>query len=361
MKRCTVLLLVMLMGTASLTAQKRVLNIPDIPGYVTLKCDFHMHTVFSDGNVWPTERIEEASRDGLDAIAITDHLEYLPKKQYITPDHNAAWEITQNLARERNLILVHGAEITRKMPPGHFNALFIEDANPLNNPDFMSAVEAAVKQGAFIQYNHPGWKAQEKDGIPKLYPVHIDLIAKGWLNGIEYFNEFEHYPLVLDMCHDNKLAVMGNSDVHDIISEIYKAPEHTHRPVTLVFAKERTSESLREALFAGRTAVWYDDYLAGFEEYTAPLFRAAVIPGVPFRDDTKSIWFEVHNNSDLPFDLTGGLEGSPADLILPANSKIIIKADRRFLDQPLKYSVKNIITGNGTVLEVEISVPAMVK
>ena len=36
------------------TAQaKHKINIPDILGYKTLKCDFHMHTVFSDGMVWP--------------------------------------------------------------------------------------------------------------------------------------------------------------------------------------------------------------------------------------------------------------------------------------------------------------------
>ena len=28
--------------------------IPDVKGYKTLKCDFHMHTMFSDGLVWPT-------------------------------------------------------------------------------------------------------------------------------------------------------------------------------------------------------------------------------------------------------------------------------------------------------------------
>ena len=29
------------------------LPVPDIPGYRTLKADLHLHTVFSDGNVWP--------------------------------------------------------------------------------------------------------------------------------------------------------------------------------------------------------------------------------------------------------------------------------------------------------------------
>lgn len=333
---------------------------PDIPGYVTLKCDFHAHTVFSDGYVWPTIRVDEAWRDGLDVLAITDHIEYLPHKNYITKNLNAAWEICNELAAEKNLILVHGAEITRKMPPGHINALFIQDATPLDDPDFMTAIEAAVKQGAFIEYNHPGWKAQEKDGIPKLYPIHNELIAKGWLHGIEYFNESECYPLVLDMCRNNKLAVMGNSDIHVLISEVYLPPVFPQRPMTLVFAKERTVESVREALFAGRTVVWYGNNLAGFEEYTAPLFKAAVTVSSPFKNDGKYIWFEVRNNSDLPMELTGGGDGSPSALTLPKNSVTVVKANRSYLKQPLKYKVSNIITGNGTVLEVELNVPPAV-
>ena len=54
------------------------IHVPDPEGYRTLKCDFHIHTVFSDGLVWPTVRVDEAYREGLDAIALTEHLEYLP-------------------------------------------------------------------------------------------------------------------------------------------------------------------------------------------------------------------------------------------------------------------------------------------
>ncbi|NSW95228.1 MAG: histidinol-phosphatase, partial [Bacteroidales bacterium] len=53
-----VLLLAGIVSTA--TAQRKTVNLPDLPGYVTLKCDFHLHTVFSDGNVWPTIRVGEA-------------------------------------------------------------------------------------------------------------------------------------------------------------------------------------------------------------------------------------------------------------------------------------------------------------
>jgi len=62
--------------------------IPDVEGYKTLKCDFHTHTIFSDGDIKPENRVWEAAIRGLDVIAITDHIEYRPNKDYIKADHN---------------------------------------------------------------------------------------------------------------------------------------------------------------------------------------------------------------------------------------------------------------------------------
>ena len=53
--------LVLLNGLATASAQVRhEIHFPDLPGYQTLKCDFHTHTVFSDGAVWPTVCVDEA-------------------------------------------------------------------------------------------------------------------------------------------------------------------------------------------------------------------------------------------------------------------------------------------------------------
>ena len=60
--------------------------IPDVEGYKTLKCDFHTHTIFSDGDIKPENRVWEAAIRGLDVIAITDHIEYRPNKDYIKAD-----------------------------------------------------------------------------------------------------------------------------------------------------------------------------------------------------------------------------------------------------------------------------------
>ena len=53
-------------------------------------------------------------------------------------------------------------------------------------------------------------------------------------------------------------------------------------------------------------------------------------------------------------ELTGGPEGAPAAVSLPARSSVIIKADRRYLDEPLTYDVSNIITGSNSVLKAGI-------
>lgn len=342
----------LLMAAMPLAAQRKLVRLPDIPGYLTLKCDFHIHTMFSDGMVWPIVRINEAWRDGLDVLAITDHVEYNPHKDYVPVNLNAAWEIAGKYAEKMNVILVHGAEITREMPPGHLNALFIKDASKLAQEDFMAVIKEAVSQGAFIQYNHPGWKAQQPDGIPKLYPVHRELLANHWLNGVEYVNGNDSYPLVLDWCRDYKLAMMGNSDCHEAISDIYTG---MHRPMTLVFAAERTEAAVRKALFAGRTAVWYGDNLAGFREFTEPFFYAAVKTGPVFHSDAKSVWFEVRNESDVPFHLIKGPVGAPAEVDLPAGSVVVVKAGKSCLTQPLAYEVGNVIIGRDQNLAVKIA------
>jgi hypothetical protein len=78
MRACCLLLIVGLAGATARaqTPVRQALPLPDVPGFKTLKANFHLHTVFSDGNVWPTVHVQEAWRDGLDVIALTEHAEY---------------------------------------------------------------------------------------------------------------------------------------------------------------------------------------------------------------------------------------------------------------------------------------------
>ena len=70
------LTLVALAGLATASAQltPNKIVVPDIEGYKTLKCDFHMHTVFADAQVSPVGRVREAWQDGLDVIAVSEHI-----------------------------------------------------------------------------------------------------------------------------------------------------------------------------------------------------------------------------------------------------------------------------------------------
>ena len=165
-------------GTASAApadGDGRAIEFPDIDGYRTLVADLHMHTVFSDGHVWPLTRVAEALRDGLDAIAITEHLEWQPHLPDIPhPDRNRAYEIAARAANASKLIVIRGSEITRDAPAGHMNAVFLADANPLvRAPEptdpfdprayfraasawpAQEAVQVANDQDAFVFWNHP--------------------------------------------------------------------------------------------------------------------------------------------------------------------------------------------------------------
>ena len=214
--------------------KRAMINIPDIMGYRVLKCDFHSHTLNSDGNVTAQTRIQEAWEEGLDVIAITDHIAHEKGQK----DENQAYDLAINEAGRKGILLIKGGEITFDLNPGpgHANALFIEDVNKLQSDNWRESFIEAKKQGAFIFWNHPGWAV---DTI-RWYSEHTELLNNEMLHGIEVFNEFEYYPEAAKWCIDKNLTFIGNSDVHTAIDRLYDFSKVKHRPMTLVLAKERT-------------------------------------------------------------------------------------------------------------------------
>ncbi len=318
--------------------ERREIKIPDVPGYKTLKCDFHMHTVFSDGSVWPTVRVDEAWAEGLDAIAITDHIENQPSKKFIGGDHNSSYEIALPTAKEKDIILIRGGEITRSMPPGHLNGLFLTDVNALDTPDPTDAIQAVADQGGFILWNHPGWKAQQPDTCLWM-DMHQQLYDKGLIHGIEVFNEKEWYPIVLDWCRDKNLAVMGNSDIHGVNSHYYDV-ETNYRPMTLVFATKRSEEAIKEAMFARRTIAWFDNKLAGDKDLVEQLLKASLQVKPKEKD-----FISIKNLSCIPFDLK---DAEGRQHLVPAESEIIITSPGGI------YQVTNVYIGSHENLSVKL-------
>lgn len=299
----TYLLLLFSLCSSVLLAQTRdEIDIPDILGYQTLKCDFHIHTVFSSGDVWPTVRVQEAWEEGLDVIAITDHIEYLPHSQDLLVDHNRAFEIAKPLADQMGVLLIKGSEITRKMPPGHLNALFVSNSNLLEREDWWEACLEAKEQGAFVFWNHPGEKEQQPDTC-LWWDEHTRLIDEGILNGIEVFNETEFYPEALAWANDKKLTLFCNSGIHAPTSAVYGGEKH--RPVTLVFATSKSEESIKHALKSRRTVAYFNDMLVGERKYLGALFFNAIeIKTVQVNLENHQIKkLQVHNSSDVSFRL----------------------------------------------------------
>jgi len=280
---------------------EHALHYPNIEEYVTLKTDLHIHTVFSDGNVWPNIRVQEALRENLDAISLTEHLEYQPHQADIPhPDRNRSYQIALVEAKEHDLLIIHGSEITREAPVGHSNAVFITDANPLLTDKAENAFKEAKKQNAFVFWNHPAWYAQNPDGNPKLSDFQKERIKKGELHGIEVINTLDYSEESLALALEQNLTIMGTSDIHGLIDWDY-TEKGNDRPITLVFAKDKTVESLQEALFEGRTVAVFNSLLVGKPEFLKPLIQASIhIKSAKYIANTNVLKVTLENISSSP-------------------------------------------------------------
>ena len=341
--------------------QDRTIDFPDIPGYLTLKSDLHMHSVLSDGSVWPNIRVQEAQKDDLDFISLTDHLEYQPHENDIPHlDRNRGYELTKEAAEGSELVVVNGAEITRAMPPGHFNAIFIQDANKLKLPDVMDVFREANDQGTFVSWNHPDWTAQQPDGIASLSEMHLRLISEGLVHGIEIVNSSSYSVEALQIALDHNLTILGNSDIHGLIDWSYDVPGGGHRPVTLIFAEEKSPDAIKEALFQKRTAVWFGNTLVGAAEFLIPLVEESL--EVSRRGKELVEHLTIHNHSDASYILENRSEFSLHNFgsvfTVPAHESISIqvKTKEELESYQLRFGVLNAITAPGEHPEIILEI-----
>ncbi len=346
------MLIAALAMTAPAFAQNRCrtdLPFPDLPGLITLRCDFHLHTVFSDGDVWPTVRVEEAWRDGLDAIALTDHIEYQRYKEDIPVKFGRSVEAARAEAESLGILLISGAEITRGEPPGHLNALFLTNVSALNMKDYRVALKNAFDQGAFIFWNHPGWKQPDNKSV--WYAEQGEFYTNGWLRGIEIVNGPDYDPIAHQWCRDKRLTMIGGSDVHGPVSFDYRGLPDDFRPVTLVFAKARTVEAIREALIARRTAEFNQGRLIGEPEYLEPLFRGSIEilnPAIRVRGKGTAL-VRIRNKSPLNLELH--LKSSLPELNI--QEKVVLAAGKTSL-------LRVRCVSDGVTGERELRVPCTV-
>ena len=382
----------------------RTMSFPDTKEYLTISTDLHTHSVFSDGHVWPNIRVAEARKDNIDVLAITEHLEYQPHIMHIPHENrNAAYIEAKRSASGTDLIVINGSEITREMPPGHINAIFVKDANKLYKFDQkllpeakeliqeraqgaelpeeqmqvienyalgnlyppLEALKEAKKQGAFVFWNHPMWGSQASDGIARLDEMHKEFITKDLLHGIEIVNTGTYSEEAFKIALENNLALIGTSDVHDLIEWDYDAHNNEHRPVTLVFAKERNEASIKEALFDRRTVVVFKDRLIGKSEHLLPLLESIIsISSNGYRKGTQILKIEILNNSSANMVLENLSEFNFADsddlISIPKNGKVTlqVKTLEVLNNLDLKFRILNALTApkQNPVIAFEIGI-----
>ena len=266
--------------------------IPDIDGYKGYKADLHTHTTYSDGAVATGGRIREAWADGLDVVAVTEHLEYRPNEPhmvkwmrgyvkkgakadnyYITrykvmpeqkdlmTDFQYPVEHAIKEAKLYDITIIPGIEITREpLVYGHFNALFTTDNNAIHAAAPEQAIRNAKAQGALILHNHPGWRRSSL----KMLEFDRLVYKEGLIDGIEIMNGTEFYPKAIARALEYNLFMSSNTDIHASSREVYGGDGAT-RNMTFIFAKDKSLASIREAIEARRTIAYSFGTIAGEE------------------------------------------------------------------------------------------------
>lgn len=284
-------------------AFRKEIILPQVNGYNVYKADLHTHTIHSDGDATVAFRVNEAWYDGLDILAVTDHIEYRSRerilvnylKNYLSQEHKKAvnWNIddrkpmtddgilvdlnfscneAKRYAEKYGLLIIPGTEITRDgKTVGHFNALFTTDNNLIYDPDPVQAARNAKAQNALVMHNHPGWQRTNIDYTP----AETAMYAEGLIDGVEVMNTDEFYPGIIDRAHEKGLFISANTDIHSSTAYDYRY-HGFDRLMTLILAKDKTLEAIREALEARRTIAYGYNTLCGEEQLLKDLFVAGV-------------------------------------------------------------------------------------
>lgn len=340
--------------------QRTEIILPKVMGYNVYKADFHLHSIYSDGDVTPAMRVNEAWFDGLDIISITDHMEYRRleremfryMKDYIRPelrneskavntnvlntdpdergllvDFNVSYESAKAKGDEMGLLVVRGVEITRGKL-GDYNALFTKDNNALYDPNLETTIRNAREQGAFIIHNHPQFSKKTKSTMP---PHCEDFYAKGLIDGIEVINSYNFYDRLFDYCIEGGYTPFANSDAHNLIALRFpNAGKDYFRNMTLILAERCDEQSIHEALKAGRTIAYQANMLIGKEELLSELFKESVTVEV-VGEDSKRWKVRIINHSSLPYSLRW--EGKKEGAVFGQSSALLnVKKGTKELD-----------------------------
>ena len=360
------------------TRQRREIILPEVNGYTVFKADLHTHSIFSDGSVTPEFRVQEAWHDGLDVMAVTEHLEYRPYEQKmvnflndllpegtkatntniigtgktdkdgIKSDLNYPVRLAEAAAKGYGLTIIPGIEITRTPETiGHFNALFTKDNNTIHDTDPLQAFRNARAQGALVMSNHPGWRRTNIE----MTQTEKTAYAEKLIDGVEVMNTGEFYPGVIDQAIEQKVFMASNTDVHGSTVEDYQfTGEGLFRNMTFILAKDNSLESLKEALKARRTLAYSFGTIAGEESLLKAFFKASIATKVVYTNPSNgNRTVRLTNTSSIPYTFRIG-GGNITTLKAFSSVQTTVAKDGKIV-----VKVENMWSGKDSHPEVELT------
>jgi len=205
--------------------------------YEVLKCNFHTHTTYSDGQYTPAQVVNLYDSADYDVLAITDH------------NTVAGYAEAKAEGDKLGLTVICGEEIGSSQydwPDGSFKhivALFIHEAI-LPDGVVPTCFDKIHAQGGIGVVAHPTWGGAWSN----------------WQNyqTAEYIDGWEVGDSRLEWVYKSNYIYLRNHDFHgDTLLHLFS------KCWTYVLAENRTESGVKEALMSRRTVIYYSGELYG--------------------------------------------------------------------------------------------------
>lgn len=147
------------------------------------RIDLHMHSLFSDGELLPSELARRALKLNHEVIAITDHVDYynieeIPKIQAAIDDINSKWDITVVLGAEVTHVPTESIDEIAKRAKELGAKIVVVHGETLNEPVTPGTNLAAVKSKYVDILGHPGLITHEEAELALKNDIYLEISAR---------------------------------------------------------------------------------------------------------------------------------------------------------------------------------------
>lgn len=142
-----------------------------------------MHSLFSDGELLPSELARRAANLNHEVIAITDHVDYsnveqIPQIQKAIDDINANWNIKVVLGAEVTHVPTESIDGVAKKAKDLGAQIVVVHGETLNEPVIEGTTYAAVNSEYVDILGHPGLITYEEAQIAKENGIYLEISAR---------------------------------------------------------------------------------------------------------------------------------------------------------------------------------------